>query len=138
MTSLREAIRAADDRTQEPAATPEWPDVDGSLYLKAISAAERIAVSNRIPDDEAARDIADELAFLVIKGTVDEAGEQVFDDSDAGWLRDKSGAVVHRLARRLQELAGLTNSQVEDERKNLPDSQTEPSLTSSPEPLPEQ
>lgn len=113
--SLKEQIQQADDRGSETVEVPEW---GVTLELRSPSVAERsalIAAMARMDGEQpTADDFTRSYVLLVIATAHDpETGERVFDDDDAGWLSEKSGAVLNGVWEAAQRVAGLDLKAVE-------------------------
>lgn len=97
--SLRNLLLAANDANIVPAQpTPEWPEVDGQIFLRSISAAERLryahTLRDRDPNEEADVTVWTRLLVLCL---CDAEGRPLFTDEEADLLAEKSAAVLHRL-----------------------------------------
>jgi hypothetical protein len=128
---LRDDILAAQDRPIEPVATPEWPAVDGKLFLRTLSALERehFAQSYRSNGDGklgGAR--ANVMARFCVLVLCDAQGQPVFTEADAVELGQKAGHVLDRIfnaARKLNKIG------VEASEELLKNSASGPSAVSS-------
>jgi len=112
----KDDIREAQDIETDTVEVPEW---GGTVTVRGLSAVERGKLDNF---GAAARrgeaDMSDLHVQTIILGTVNEDGEPFFDDDDAEWLRDKSGAAVSRISERIWDMSGISEEDVEDAVKN--------------------
>lgn len=114
-----------------PVPTPEWPDVDGKLFVRMLSAYESdIPLSQ--DDDE--KDGENYKAKYVCRVMCDENRGRVLQDDDAPYLGHKETAVVNRFYWAALELNGLTESNRKTIRKNSPSTEGDGSPSCSPEP----
>jgi hypothetical protein len=117
MTQLKHAILAADDLPREAIATPEWPGTDGKLFVRTMTAAERVAFSLSLSDRDDNPRLDNYWARLAVLTLTDAEGKRVFEDADAEALGRKSGDVLARVAAAAKRLNGLGEYQ-ESARKN--------------------
>jgi len=103
---LRESILSADDLRTEPVPTPEWPEVDGQLYVRTLPATEFVNFFT-LYDDES--DAIKRCRF-VITCLVDAEGKSVFSQDDAEALSRK-GPAVNRLAVAAQRLNKISTGE---------------------------
>ncbi len=87
--------------------TPEWPAVDGRVFVRAISAAERDAYEMSLRDDEGESNLDNVRARLVTMAACDGEGKRLFGDADAASVGKQPAAVVYRLWDRARRLAGM-------------------------------
>lgn len=130
MLSLQEII-AAPGLTPFAVACPEW---GGDVWLLPMSGEDLDAWDQeqsrrKWPHDDKGNPLEGDWrglrAFAVARQVCDESGQR-FGPSDADILAlsKKSGAVLNRLFRALQEKSGLLADAVEDAEKNSPPGQT--------------
>ena len=118
---LRETILHTDDLPRVAVKTPEWPEADGQMFVRTLTASERVSYGDAIDtEDRGSESITSDLVSLVILTTCTADGAVVFTDADADMLKGKNGAVVHRIALAAQEACGMTKEAVEGEEKNSP------------------
>lgn len=103
--TLKELIKAANDRPLTEVHVPEW---DATVYLRALTARERdqiVALATR----EEGKEGSDRLLSVTLVGRCmcDVDGRRVFEDADLAALADKSGAVVDRLFAKAMEINGI-------------------------------
>lgn len=110
-TLTRDAILAVQDIAREEIKIPEW---GGSVYIKRLTAAERLALSERT----VGADGADFMALVLIACVVDADGQQLLEDSDAALLAGKAGTVVQRLFNVADRLNGFTDRRARELEKN--------------------
>lgn len=107
----REAIEAAVDLPRETVACPEW---GGDVTVTAITARERIQLSQQLKDKPS------EVALVwTAYCLVDETCQRIFPDAWAGAevLAKKSSAVVERLFEVVDRLNGLTGDSSKNESR---------------------
>lgn len=122
---LRAAILAADDITIQLVATPEWPAVDGHVYVRTFSARQRNRWVTSLrqadgngtgaPDDI---DLDDSNAKLAAMAMCDQAGHTLFTLADVVHLRDKNALALERVVDAAAALNGLGPQAGEDAKKN--------------------
>lgn len=93
MSSVREAILAADDRNLKAIDVPEWGGA--KVYTRTMSGHGRAKVEKAFEDHKGNGPRI--MCAIVAAGLVDEKGAPVFTDGDAEALMGKSLAVVERL-----------------------------------------
>ena len=106
-------VRNASDVPLKPVATPEWPQVDGKLFLRQLSA---MAVDNYYT--KAQSDDTNWRARFVCLVLSDENGNRVLQDDDALALGQKEITVVDRLYWAGREFNGLTEANRSTIQKN--------------------
>lgn len=106
----RELILGSQDLPTELFDAPEW---GGVVYLRGPTSKEMdeyddSLTKRRIVKDavEMVEDFTNYKARLVVRCIVDDDGERIFKDEDAGPLGDKNYVVVNRAFQRIQILAG--------------------------------
>jgi hypothetical protein len=134
--SLRDSLLATRNAADVPLTpappTPEWPAVDGRLFLGTLSEADLGSISSSGAGQE-----ADEGLFragLVCKVLRDANANRVLQDSDAPAMAAKETLVMERLYHAAREANGLTE---ENRRGFLPTAASTAqngSPTSSPAP----
>jgi hypothetical protein len=116
--SLREKVkgtRNACDVPLYPVPTPEWPELDGLLYVRVMSVFEADQLFSRNADEDDGNDRARFVCAVV----VDEQHNRVFTDDDAVWLGHKEINVIERIYWAGREHNGLTEENRKLVRKNL-------------------
>ncbi len=114
--SLRDSIlsaRKAKDVSPVSVATPEWPDVDGKLFVRTLSAKEVDTYFSSADKDE-----ANFRAKLVCIGVVDESGNPILGEADAAALSELEFSVVERLYWAIRSANGMTNENRQAVAKN--------------------
>jgi len=133
--NLAELILAEPDLKREPFPTPEWPSVDGKLWVQELTAEQRVARSifyeQAGADKEEGRaadlgKLRQLWAYIAVMGIVDETFARVFTDEQATELGKKKAAVVERAYDRILELSGLTKQAAEATAKNSEAPPSEP------------
>ena len=124
----REDVLKADDNMEEYVEVPQW---GGTVKVKGLTGNERDRYEaslvkgtgrNREVTMKAAR------AKLVVLGTIDEEGKQVFNSKDVAALGKKSAKALNRVANAIQRLSGLTAEDMEELTGNSDDGQNESSI----------
>jgi hypothetical protein len=105
----REAILGHVDRGEE-VSVPEW---GGSVWVRGLTVAEWSDLQQVTKD----ADPIVNMAAMVVRCVVDEAGNRVLANEDAPELAKKEAIVVARLARIGQRLSGFAAT-TEDAEKN--------------------
>jgi len=118
---LRLSVLACTDLQPEAVATPEWPTVDGKLFVRGLSGSERdewelFLASRREDSGEWKPGTTNIRATLIVKCCVDASGTRLFADADIPAVGAKSAAVVDRLYGAARRLSGLAVT--EDDAKN--------------------
>lgn len=115
--SLRDQIKAADDRKRKFVPTPEWGIEGvwvGTLSMRRKDALDQLINAARQEDGTLAS-IRDLYTCAVCE---DEQGQPVFTADDLDWLHTKSGVVGDRIFQAAVELNPLTQEAVEQVAKN--------------------
>jgi hypothetical protein len=105
----RDEILAANDLPTEEVPTPEWFE-DGAVLVRALSAAEWIAVGRQTmhkdgaTDDESMLDLMIKIPALCI---VDAHGQRLFTDADLDALGKKNPLPLKRIMDTVQRLSNL-------------------------------
>ena len=123
MSSIREAIQAADDGTAELHEVPEWGVVVEIRSMTARSRAQFVA--EMASEDGTVGGVNDPDRIIgmwwhVISQTCydPDSGERAFEDDDQQWLFDKNARVVNDLANACMAASGLTEEAVGDAGKD--------------------
>ena len=82
---------------------------------------------------EVVQDTVNARAKLVVRALVDENGDRLFKDQDAGALGAKSGAVLDRLFDIVAEMSGISDTAVADAEGNSEPDPSGDSFSDSPE-----
>jgi len=116
---LRETILQIEDLPRTAVSTPEWPVADGQIFVRTLTAGERVSYSDTIDlDNRDSASVTKDLVSLVVLTACQADGTAIFNEADVANLQDKNGAVVHRIAMAAQEACGMTKEALEDEEKN--------------------
>ena len=113
MSSIREAIQAADDGTAELHEIPEW---DVVVEIRSMTARSRAQfVAEMASEDGTVGNVNDPDRIIgmwwhVISQTCfdPDLGERAFEDDDQQWLFDKNARGVNDLANACMAASGLT------------------------------
>jgi hypothetical protein len=125
----RDAILQAQDLPRELVEVPPW---GGSVYVRALTGAERDAFETSIVEQRGKStkmNLKNIRAKLVALTVVDEEGNRIFSDSDASALGKKSAAALDRVFEVAQRLSGLRPEDVEELSKNFGSDQSEDSIS---------
>ena len=140
MALSRDGILAAKDIQTETVPVPEWGDeviIRGLTgeELDDYQASRRQFRNAGTPQQELIYVQTNARATLLAKCIVDENGERLFTDQDAGLLGMKNGKVLDRLYDVAARLSGLSNEEQEAMEGNSETATaTDDSSSSSPEP----
>ena len=105
------SVLSADDFQYADVDCPEW---GGSVRVRGLTAGERSSVQRKIK----VNDQQDLEVTVVIFGTVDQNGDRLFTKNDRDQLKQKSNAVITRIAKRILELSGGDDESVSETQKN--------------------
>ncbi|TDB88358.1 hypothetical protein E1264_11795 [Actinomadura sp. KC216] len=125
----REQILAADDRTYEVVACPEW---GGDVRLRSLTGAERDEWENSMIRQVGKKQVANmrnARAKLVALSAVDGDGQLLFTPSDVIKLGSKNAAALDRLFETAQRLSGVTDEDMKEIEEGFGETQDEPSAT---------
>ena len=120
---LGQAILDEDDLTPESFDCPEWPKVNGNVFVRGLSGEERFEWEQCFVDPlkrTVALVCSDPRSLVVGKAMVDTFGGRAFSDEQIQSLGKKNGAVLDRAYDKILRLSGIraTAKEVEAERKN--------------------
>ena len=123
MSSIREAIQAADDGSADLYEVPEWGVV---VEIRSMTARSRAHfVAEMASEDGTVGGVNDPdrivgMWWHVIGQTCfdPDTGERAFDDGDDSWLFEKNARVVNDLANACMAASGLTEEAVGDAGKD--------------------
>jgi hypothetical protein len=110
----REQILKADDVTTEEVAVPEW---GGSVLVRGLTGRQRDEFEAALIERRGKRAVpnTDNIrAKLVARCCVDEAGQRLFTDADAGELGNRSGAALDRVYEVAARLSGIGDEDLEE------------------------
>ena len=128
--NLRDRVLAEDDSKRVAVPTPEWPTVDGELYVQRVSAKAMEAYWESLPDEDQDDDESQSMRVgLVTLATCDAEGTPVFTLEDVDALGDKTNPPVQRLFMEAKDLNELGGDLVKNSESDPADS----SPSSSPE-----
>jgi len=89
---MREAIWKYAAPAPVPVATPEWPEQNGQVFVRTISAKENDAY-----EDAVSRNMDNARARLVVMAACDESGQRIFEDNDVERVGNMPASVVARI-----------------------------------------
>ena len=124
MSSIREAIQAADDGTAELHEIPEW---DVVVEIRSMTARSRAQfVAEMASEDGTVGNVNDPDRIIgmwwhVIGQTCfdPDSGERAFEDGDQEWLFEKNAKIVNDLANECMSASGLTEEDADDAGKDF-------------------
>ena len=130
MSSIREAIQAADDGTAELHEIPEW---DVVVEIRSMTARSRAQfVAEMASEDGTVGGVNDPDRIIgmwwhVIGQTCfdPDSGERAFSEGDDSWLFEKNARVVNDLANACMAASGLTEEAAGDAGKDSSGSPTD-------------
>ena len=130
MSSIREAIQAADDGSADLYEVPEW---DVTVEIRSMTARSRANfVAEMASEDGTVGGVNDPDRIIgmwwhVIGQTCfdPDSGERAFDEGDDSWLFDKNARVVNDLANACMAASGLTEEAAGDAGKDSSGSPTD-------------
>lgn len=114
---LREAIRNERDVIIEPVATPEWPTVNGLVFVKSLSIADREAYLTALrqvsvpKEGQVKIEVKYEVATVKLAAAAmcDSEGNTLFGPEDVEWLQQKSHSAMQRVIDAASRLNGFGN-----------------------------
>lgn len=112
---MKETIFAKIDRKLNIVKTPEW-GID--IYVQSMSCAERSRFKTLADVLDKEGKSADCDVWLCIFCCVDESGVKIFDTEDFDKLNDKNSSIISRISKEALVVNGLTNTSIEDAKKN--------------------
>jgi hypothetical protein len=118
----KDQINKAVDRKWEDVPVPEWGD--GEVRLMELSAADRgymeagSVVAQGMDPSLRVESLKLYRQRLVAFGMVDDNFNRVYNNTTMRELNDKSGAVIERLAAKVQELSGMGKFAIKEAEKN--------------------
>ena len=113
-------ILSVEDMPKEIVDVPEW---GGAVYVRSMSASERDTFEQSVSlgsNGSVTRNLNNIRARLAVLCLCDESGNRMFEDAEAETLGRKSAAALDRIFEVARRLNALTDSDVEELRKNLP------------------
>ena len=121
---LRNLVLAAEDIKIVPVPTPEWPEVDGYIYVRSLSGTQREryieSIRQTIGTGKKATVkvlIAESGAKLAVQTMCDETGQLLFNRDDVEALGAKSAIALNRVVDASAAINGLGDD-AEEEAKN--------------------
>jgi hypothetical protein len=135
MSTFLEQIINRALRGPVPVPTPEWPALDGKLFIRPLKPVERLAFYDLARAQKPAAG-AEYLTLMAVYCACDGAGNRVFDDGD--WKEISadtgSGPAIERLAEAADELHSLTDFAREQIKKKYVATPASDSSSASPGP----
>ena len=116
--ALRSKILAANDQPLEQVELPEWGI---TAFVRTMRAGERDAWEQEMIGKGEGERRENLRASLVARCLVDSSGQRVFADADVVALSAKAAGPVDRAFAVATRLNGLSQNDVEELEKNLPD-----------------
>ena len=117
MSTLSEILQKLDDRKITAVPTSEWPELDGQLFARKMSAQQRGTFFAAMRENKATEGTVF-VAFVVAAGTVDKDGNRVFTDEDFSWIVEKDADAQQRLFAAIDSLNFLSANSQETLVKN--------------------
>ena len=121
---LRSLILGAEDIKIVPVPTPEWPKVDGHIFVRTLSGTQREryieSIRQTIGSGKKATTkvlIAESGAKLAVQTMCDQRGELLFTKEDVAALGAKSALALIRVVDASAKINGLSDD-AEEEAKN--------------------
>lgn len=113
---IRSKILGADDLPSESVEVPEW---GVTVYVRSMTGRDRDMFEGQMVEmaDQGKR-MDNFRARLAVFCAVDEKGKRIFKDSDQATLGQKSGRALDRVFEVASRLNKLTESDIEDKKKN--------------------
>jgi len=136
---LRQAVLAAPDATAvvTPVPTPEWPAIDGQIYVRSLTLPERTKYLAEIRETvlhpevqsstngKAASTAIDFAGVrLAVISMCDAEGSQLMEEGDIAALAKKSWAAMNRVVDASAELNGLSKQSMEKAKNASPSAVT--------------
>jgi hypothetical protein len=117
----KQQILDAQDLETKEVEVPEW---GGTVLVKTMTGVERDAFESSVVKGKGKNttvNMANIRAKLVAASIVDQDGQRLFDDQDVQALGKKSAAALDRVFAVAQKLSKISQDDVEELAKNLPD-----------------
>jgi hypothetical protein len=115
---LAESILAADDLPRVAVATPEWPAVDGRLFVHVMTGQQRRDVELFFrPSDTGDPQKGDPRAMLAALCVCDADGTQVFTVDQVAKLASKSATALDRIYQAALDINGM-GGKADEAKKN--------------------
>ena len=117
---IRELLLSQPDLKSLPVATPEWPELDGQIYVRSLTAAERSHFEMSMDFDPHGNprktdNIQTRLAVLAM---VTAEGDRIFEEDDVNALARKSASALQKVFTAAAELNGLSDESTKALAKN--------------------
>lgn len=118
MSLTKDQILQSDDLPREEVQVPEW---GGSVFVRTMTGIERDSFEQSIVDTNGkskGTNLKNIRAKLCAYTVVDDNGERLFTNEEAGQLGTKSSKALDRIFPVSQKLNGMSNEDVEELAKN--------------------
>lgn len=119
-------ILKADDTIFEDVDVPEW---GGVVRVKGMSGFERDKFEASIRTDNGKRNMDNFRAKLAALTIVDGKGKRIFTNKEIQALGNKSASALDSVFTKAMELAGLSESDVDELTENFTEGQSEDSIS---------
>ena len=113
--SLRETILALKLPGPTLVPTPEWEGTDGKIFVRTLTARERLTTIENFSDESTLLDNSIEWVILT---ACDETGAAIFTTADTAVIGELSSDVIERIMKAIQDKAGITAKVQERLAKN--------------------
>jgi hypothetical protein len=114
---FRTLIGVDDTLPRIPVPTPEWPQVDGQMFVRVLTAEERRLWADQATDDEG-RARANYMVSLVVACACDREGAPAFSAAEMAWLGGRNGNAVKRMYDHAARVNCMTREAAEAVEKN--------------------
>jgi hypothetical protein len=128
-SALREIATTHSDSVVRPVATPEWPKLDGHIYVRAMSVTGReryldsirsvTMVAGEMDSQRVKVFLAEAGAKLAAATMCDERGNLLFSAEDVAWLGELSHDAMQRVLDVSSELNALDEKAAERIKNGL-------------------
>lgn len=131
--SVLDKILGRGNKAPVPVATPEWPELDGQLFIRRLSPAERVEFY-ALAAAQSANQGAAFQTFRAVYCTVHSDGSRAFDDGDWQALAADpgSGSAVDRLADEADQVNVLSDWARDELKKKYVTTPDSASTSASP------
>ena len=117
--SVLAKILGRQNKAPVPVPTPEWPTADGKIFVRRLSALERVEFHTAASAQKAIAGAAFQ-AFIVAFCAADEAGNRGFPDDAWRALQAEPCTVIDRIADAADDLNLLSSAARENLKKKSP------------------
>ncbi len=119
--TIREQILAQPDlKTVKVDGLEEWPELDGVIYVRSLTAAERSSFERSMDFDPHGnpRNTSNLQTRLAVLAMVTADGDRIFSEEDVDELSAKSASAMQKIFTAAAELNGLSEQTTEGLAKN--------------------